>query len=186
MGSPLHPAAAQHGSHWIVLDGLDDLIVTLLPESVRYDTLWESSISWPPSWAQSCRSCWAFRYSPPRCCPIQCTLGVFHFFAAFMGSLHPAAAWHGSHQIVLDGCVHLYLHFTIYLRTAAVWHGSHCAVLDGHVDLSPRRGRPMRCTLQVFLAPSGHRLTQFTPDWSWRSRWPSLHFCLFSPISPKV
>jgi hypothetical protein len=47
MGFPLPPAAARHGSHWIVLVGLVDLFVTLLPEAVRYGALWESSISLP-------------------------------------------------------------------------------------------------------------------------------------------
>jgi hypothetical protein len=45
---PLHPASGRHGTHLMGLDGRVDLaIVTLLPEAVRYGTLWESSIYSP-------------------------------------------------------------------------------------------------------------------------------------------
>jgi hypothetical protein len=75
--------------------------------------------------------------------------------------LLPEAVWHGAlwessisslPLWALD--VDLSFHFPLHLHTAAVWHGSHSDVLDGRVDLSPCRGRLMRCTLRVF-APSG-------------------------------
>jgi hypothetical protein len=54
----LHPAAAWHGHHWIVLVGLVDLFITLLVEAVRYGTLWESSLS------------------SVRCCSVRCDADI--------------------------------------------------------------------------------------------------------------
>jgi hypothetical protein len=95
-------------------------------------------------------------------------------FPALSYPLNPAAAWHGSHLMVLDklgrfGRFRLAGGLSFPLHTVAVWHGSHCVDLDG----LGRLGRLRLAGWLYFSSPRSRRLTQFPLRRSWWSRWPS-------------